>query len=194
MSVLTRPRHPLVDTALNLARTWCTGHVIDDAPALGHAIRVTLTLGRHLPAAPPELIAAALLHDSPEFAAGVDLDEVLTSRLGPAVTWVVRAPEAEHAALDTVPGGPPIPVNDPWVLHASAADKIVALTSMLRRAAAAGDPTAFWALRRAFRDLVPYFRAFHRLATPHLPASMAADLDLIVARVEQTTTAVADLR
>lgn len=31
--------------------------------------------------------------------------------------------------------------------------------------------------------LVPYFRAFHTAAAPHLPA----DLDFIVVRVEQTT-------
>jgi HD domain-containing protein len=119
MSVLTRPRHPTIDTALELARTWCAGHVIDDAPALGHAVRVALTLDRHLPDASPELIAAALLHDSPEFApANLTLDELLTARFGPAVTRVVRALEAEHVGLDTILGGPPIPIEDPWVLYA----------------------------------------------------------------------------
>lgn len=103
---------------------------------------------------------SALLHDSLEFVPlDVDLDELLTVRLGTAVTRVVCALEAEHIGLDTTPGGPPIPVNDPWVLHASAADKIVAVSSM----------------------------GFHRIAAPHLPATMAADLDLIVTRVEQTT-------
>lgn len=195
MSVLTRPRHPTVDTALALARTWCAGHVIDDAPALGHAIRVALTLDRHLPDAPPELIAAALLHDSPEFAPpDLDLDELLTARLGSAVTQIVRALEAEHLGLDTIPGGPPIPIADPLVLHVSTADKIVALTSMLCRATTAPDPAAFWRRRATFRALVPYFRAFHTAAAPHLPTDMAADLDLIVVQVEQTTAAVAALR
>lgn len=73
------------------------------------------------------------------------------------------------------------------MLHASAADKIVALKSMLRRAATAPDPATFWTRRAAFRALVPYFRAFHTAAAPHLPADMAADLDFIVVRVEQTT-------
>ena len=195
MSVLTRPRHPTVEVALELARSWCAGHVIDDAPALGHAIRVALTLDRHVPDAHPELVAAVLLHDSPEFApTDLTTAELLTTRLGPAVTRVVRALEAEHVGLDTIPGGPPIPIADPWVLHSSAADKIVALTSMLRRAATAPDPAAFWARRAAFRALVPYFRGFHTVAAPHLPISMAAELDLIVAQVEQTTTAVATLR
>lgn len=181
-------RHPTVDTALELARTWCAGHVIDNAPALGHAIRVALTLDRHIPDAHLELVSAVLLHDSPEFApADVTLDELLTARLGLAVIRVVRALEAEHVGLDTIPGGPPIPIDDPWVLHASAADKIVALTSMLSCAATAPVPAAFWARRAAFRALVPYFRAFHTAAAPHLPVGLAADLDLIVAQVENTT-------
>lgn len=188
MSVLTRPRHPVIDTALALAHTWCAGHVIDNAPALGHAIRVALTLDRHLPDAHPELVAAVLLHDSPEFArAGVALDEVLTAWFGLTVTRVVRALEAEHAGLDTIPGGPPIPIEDSWVLYASAADKIVALASMLRRAAAAPDPAGFWARRSAFRAQVSYFRAFHTAGAPHLPFSMAADLDVVVTQVEQAT-------
>ena len=43
----------------------------------------------------------------------------------------------------------------------AAADKLVALTSLLRRAATAPDQTALWQHRRALRDLVPYVRAFH---------------------------------
>ena len=188
--MLTRPRHPTVDTALELARIWCAGHVIDNAPALGHAIRVVRTVDRHLPGAHPELVAAALLHDSPEFApAGVNLDELLTVRLGPAVTRVVRALEAEHAGLDTIPGGPSIPVDDPWVLYTSAADKTIALSSMLLRAAAAPDPAEFWAQRAAFRALVPYFRAFHTAAVSHLPLSMAVEISPIVARVELAISA-----
>ena len=107
--------------------------------------------------------------------------------LGPAVTRVVRALEAEHLGLGTIPGGPPIPIEDPSVLHVSAADKIVALTSMMRRAATAPDPAAFWARRHAFRALVPYFRAFHTETAPHLPASMAADLNRIVTAQESRT-------
>jgi hypothetical protein len=48
MSVLSPPRHPLVDDALELARVWCDGHIIDGSPALGHAVKVARTLDRHL--------------------------------------------------------------------------------------------------------------------------------------------------
>jgi hypothetical protein len=185
VSVLTQPRPRIVDEALRLARDWCTGRVIDGAPALGHAVRVALTLDRHWPTAPARLTAAVLVHDAPEFAPrNIDLDAVLTRCLGPAVTRVVRALEAEHRALDNIPGGPPIPIGDPWVLHASTADKIVALGSMLRRATVAPDPATFWAQRRALHDLLPYFRAFHTAAAPHLPAPMAGHLHAVVTRVE----------
>src|SRR5439155_6035398 len=110
MNALGKPRHPLVDTALGLARTWCAGHVIDEAPAFAHAVRVAVTLDRHLPAAPPGLLAAALLHDAPDYApADIDLDALLTVRFGPDVVRVVRALEREHRGLDSGPGGPPIP-------------------------------------------------------------------------------------
>ena len=83
MTVLTPPRHPLIDNALADARRWCAGQVIDDRPALAHAARVAVTLGEHVTDPAPELIAAALLHDSPEFApAGIDLDAVLGHRYG----------------------------------------------------------------------------------------------------------------
>ena len=96
----------------------------------------------------------------------------------------MRALEAEHAGLN-IRGGPPVLIDDPWVLHASTADKIVALTSLLRRAAPAPDPAAFWGRRIALRALVPYFRSVHTLTAPHLPASMGAELNLIVTRVEE---------
>jgi (p)ppGpp synthase/HD superfamily hydrolase len=97
VTVLTPPRHPLIDRALADARRWCAGQVIDDRPALTHAARVAVTLGEHVAHPAPELIAAALLHDSPEFApAGIDLDAALGHRYGREVVRIVRALEAEH--------------------------------------------------------------------------------------------------
>jgi hypothetical protein len=105
-----------------LARDWCHGHRIDGAPALAHAVRVALKIGEHLPAAPPELVAAALVHDSPEFAPpDIDLGAVLTVRLGGAVTRVVWALQGEHNALNAYMPELPDP-DDLWVLSASAAD------------------------------------------------------------------------
>jgi hypothetical protein len=79
MSPLTRPRPALVDSALDLARTWCAGHRVDDAPALGHAVKVVLALGRHVPDVPADVVAALLLHDAPEFAPPGELDDALAA-------------------------------------------------------------------------------------------------------------------
>jgi len=48
MTVLSRPRHPIVADALSLIQDWCAGHIADDAPAFGHAVKIALTLGRHV--------------------------------------------------------------------------------------------------------------------------------------------------
>ena len=190
MTVLSHPRHPIVADALDLARQWCDGHSIDGAPALGHAVKVALAVGRHLSDPAPELVAAVLLHDAPEHApTDVDLDELLTCRLGPAVTRVVRALEREHIALDERPV-PEIHTGDLWTLYASAADKIVSLESILRRAARAPNPRTYWRARTAFVTRVPYFAAFHTAATPHLPPGMAEELGRLVARAEHATAAV----
>jgi len=185
MTVLSHPRHPLVADALNLARRWCAGHAIDGSPALVHAVRVALTLDRHVPTAPPELVAAVLLHDAPEFAPpDVDLDATLTARMGHPVVRVVRAIEAEHWALaERLP--PAIRTDDPWTLLASTADKIVSLTSILRRATAAADPQAYWRIRQPFLHRLPYFHAFHHAAACHLPLTMAEDLQQLIARADR---------
>lgn len=188
MTVLSKPRHPLIDDALTLAGQWCAGHLIDGAPALGHAVKVALVLNRHLPDPAPELVAAVLLHDAPYFAPPtVDLDAVLTYRFGPATTRTVRQLEAEHAALDQR-RDPDVTGVDRSTLWASAADKIVSLGSILRRAARAADPATYWHTRHAFVSRVPYFVAFHTAATPHLPAPMAAELRHLTARADHATT------
>lgn len=184
MTVLAPPRHPKVEDALGLARVWCAGHIIDGAPALRHAVEVALTVGRHVPDAPAELLAAVLLHDAPDFApAGTDLDRVLTHRFGPSTTRIVRALEREHAVLGLEP--PPVPeVGDPLVLCASAADKIVSLGSVVRRAQFAADQDAYWRARQPFLGLVPYFRTFATAAGPHLPNSMRTALEHAVVAAE----------
>lgn len=187
MTVLSRPRHPITSKALEIARAWYAGHVIDGAPALRHAVRVALELGRHIPDAPPALVAAALLHDAPEFAPpSEDLDATLT-RLGAAVVRVVRALEQEHQALANQTE-PAVLTGDPWVLSTSAADKIVSLMSILRRAGTAADPDAYWRTRRSFVVMVPYFRTFHTVAAPHLPTTMVSKLDYLVTMAERATT------
>ena len=189
VAVLAPPRHPIVAEALTLARAWCGEHVIDGAPALTHAVRVAAALGRYLPDVAPELVAAVLLHDAPYFApASVDLDAVLTTRLGASVARVVRALQREHQQHDALaqPAGPRVP-TDPWTLYASTADKIVSLAAVLRRAAVAADPAEHWRSRAAFVAQVPYLRAFHTEAAPYLPPAMAAELGRLVANAERAT-------
>jgi len=175
VTALTPPRHPLVDHALQDARHWCAGQVIDDRPALAHAARIAVTLGEHVAYPAPELIAAALLHDAPEFAPpDTDLDHVLSQRYGLEVVRIVRALEAEHHALDA--DAPTLTVDDLPVLLASTADKIVALTSLSRRAAGTGDAAGFFATRPALRCLLPRFRAFRDAGAGRVPASMTGQL------------------
>src|SRR2546430_8764947 len=121
MTVLSRPGHPIVADALVLAGEWCRGQVVDGAPALGHAVRVALVLGCHIPAAAPELVAAVLLHDSPEYAPkDLDLDALLTVRLGPAGTPLWRGLGREPTPLDPPPA-PHVTTEDRWRLYARAA-------------------------------------------------------------------------
>lgn len=186
-------RHPVTAAALQLARKWCEGQVIDGAPALRHAVQVARKLTEHLPDAPPELLAAVLLHDSPYFTPDPDgLDTVLTEHVGPRATEIVRNLEHEHEAMAEGPT-PAITEENMLTVYASAADKIVSLTSILDRAAAADDPDAYWRTRRAFVTRIPYFRAFHQKAISHLPVSMAGELGALVARAERTAAALSEV-
>jgi hypothetical protein len=188
MTVLTRPQHPVIAMALELAKTWCAGQIIDGAPALGHAVKVALVLDRHLIAPPPQLVAAVLLHDAPYFAPlpRFNLDGLLTTRLGSEVARVVRALEREHGVLTERPV-PVVDTSDRWTVWASAADKIVALGSILRRASRADDPAAYWSRRAAFVARVPYFRAFHTDTVGLLPGGMAGELGRLVTAAERAT-------
>lgn len=178
MTVLSR--HPVTAAALNLARRWCAGRVIDGAPALRHAVHVARKLDDHLPGVSPVLLAAALLHDSPYFAPdGEDLDAVLDAEVAPGVATIVRGLEREHQALANNPS-PQITTDNTATLYASAADKIVSLTAILLRAADSADPAIYWSSRSAFLRRVPYFRAFEQAAAPHLPERMARELALLV--------------
>ncbi len=185
-SILAAPRHPLIEYALTDAKRWCEGHIIDDRPALAHATQVATTLATHQPDIAPQIVAAALLHDSPDFVpADFDLDSYLTSRYSPETTRVVRALQTEHQALDT--GTPLIPADDRPVLLVSTADKIVALRSLLRRAHDSADITTFFRQRGVLLGLLPHFTAFHRAALPLVPAGMGQALGDVIADLGAAT-------
>ncbi|MGC5018713.1 HD domain-containing protein [Micromonospora sp. DT47] len=187
MTVLSHPRPLLVDRALRDARRWCIGHTIDDRPALAHAVRVAVTIGDHVAAPEPALIAAALLHDVPDFAPpGEHLYRTLIEDYGLEVPRIIAALHAEHQALDQP--DPPILVEDAAVVLASTADKIVALTSLLRRARASGDVTDFFSRRPTLLALLPYFRAYSSACRRHAPASLAAALEAVLHLLDGATS------
>ncbi|MGH3720831.1 MAG: HD domain-containing protein [Pseudonocardiaceae bacterium] len=187
LTVLSAPRHPLVEHALRQARQWCAGQVIDERPALAHAVRVALVLGRYVTDAAPELIAAALLHDAPEFAPShVDLDLILGRRYGAEVARIVRAVEVAHHALESA--APIIAVEDLPVLLVCTADKIVALESLLLRAGTSGDVEGFFAARPGLLRLLPHFRAFCAAALGRVPPGMSVRLDQVLQEMAEATT------
>jgi len=67
---------------------------------------------------------------------------------------------------------------------ASTADKIVALSSPLRRARASGDMDAFFRARRPLR-LLPCFRAHQQAGAPLVPPRMAAELRAVIERMKR---------
>jgi hypothetical protein len=194
MTVLTAPRHRLVDDALAVARQWCRGRVIDDRPALAHAARVAVTIGNHQPTARPQVIAAALLHDAPEFApAALDLDDFLITAYGNTVRRLIRAMQIEHEALDA--GRPVIPdSSDTELLLLSVADKIVALTSLHLRACRHGDIAGFFAVRGPLLDLLGHFQACSHTARGAVPASMYTAFAAALRRLDDATATARALR
>lgn len=186
MTVLTPPRHPIVAQALAEARVWCAGRIIDARPALAHAASVAVTLGRHVPHASPELVAAVLLHDAPEFAPGeLDLDAHLAETYGQEVARVVQALQAEHDALDSP--DPPMHTDDLPVLLASTSDKIVALASLAQRAPRSGDAAEFFAQRPALLRLLPFFRRCQHAGVGLVPASMTSDLANVLDLIDRAS-------
>jgi hypothetical protein len=186
MTILAAPRHLIVDRALRLAKVWCAGQVIDDRPALAHAARVAVTLGRHVPDVEPDLVAAVLLHDAPYFAPDcVDLDGVLEIGFSPQVRRIVRALEADHAALDHP--NPPVHVDDRPVLLAATADQIVALTSLAWRARRSGDVDAFFTARPMLLQLLPHFHACQEAGVGLVPKTMSDELGAALDLMDRIT-------
>lgn len=70
-----------------------------------------------------------------------------------------------------------------WVL--SAADKVTALRSMLRRQKRSRLANRWWDTRGRFVELVPYVRRFHATAAPLLPVGLADELHAVMSIVEQ---------
>ncbi len=188
-SILTAPRPRIVAAALDIARRWCAGHVIDGAPALGHAVRVALTLGRRMPDVPADLLAAVLLHDVPDYARADVVDAEVGGRCGTNTLIALWAIHDEHTAMDLYRTDPAAALRrldrlPAGVAAALTADKIVSVRYVLAGALAAADLRDYWASRIAFLALVPYFRAFHAATAARVPAGLAGELEQLVAAAE----------
>ena len=70
------------------------------------------------------------------------------------------------------------------MLLASTADRIVAFTSLLRRATRSGDTAAFFTARPALVGLLPHFRASHTAARGLVPVTMTAALAVLLDRLD----------
>lgn len=184
-SVLAPPRPPVVAEALAIARRWCAGHVIDGAPALAHAVRVAALLGRHLPDAPPALVAAVLLHDVPDYTGPEEFGAEVGDRCGTETLiglWLIHG---EHIAMEQYRHDPDgttrrLAQLRPDIAAVLAADKVISLSYVLAGARRSPDIRAYWSTRRAFLLLVPYFRAFLAATASKLPEGLADELGGLV--------------
>lgn len=186
MNALSQPYDPLIEQAMADARTWCRGHIIDDRRRWHTRSRSRTNSTSTYPASCNWSAPRWFTHRSPLFAPGsFDLDTYLTGNYGPEVTRIVRAMQAQHEALDS--DNPPVLVDDVPVLLTSTADKIVALTSLLRRARLSGDVQGFFRVRQPLLRILPYFRAYQRAGAALIPPRMAADLAAALEQLEQAT-------
>ncbi|WP_018254676.1 HD domain-containing protein [Salinispora mooreana] len=190
MTILALPRAPIIEDALAVAKQWCAGRTIDDRPALTHAARVAVTVGAHRPDVDVDVVAAALLHDAPEFApVSLKLDHFLEYRFSPEVRRLIRGMQSEHDAMDH--GTPFIPdLADSHLMLLSTADKVVALRSLLRRADLFGDVTAFFVRRRPLLDLLAFFHTYQRTSIGAVPTTLSLALDAALADLAQATATV----
>jgi hypothetical protein len=169
-------RHRLIAEAMTLATHWCAGHHVAGEPALDHAYQVATTITAYEPDARPEPLAAALIHDSPDFAPHhLDLNRVLTERLSPAVATIIDALHLEHHTLE--PAVLHTLTDTPDAVLVSAADHLVSITRALTRP---DGP------RPGLTAALPYFQAFTETTRPHLPHQLAEDLTQLVHRARIT--------
>lgn len=197
-SVLAPPRPPVIAEALAIARRWCAGHVIDGAPALAHAVRVAALFGKHLPDAPPALVAAVLLHDVPDYTGPEEFGAEVGDRCGTETLvglWLIHG---EHIAMEQYRYDPDgatrrLAQLRPDIAAVLAADKVISLSYVLSGARRAPDIPAYWSSRRAFLLLVPYFRAFLAATASKLPEGLADELGGLVGEARCALTLAAEL-
>lgn len=175
----------MITGARELADRVCRGHIVDEAPAFAHAVKVSVVVRRDIPDAPGWLVAAALLHDYPEFATEPDVTGVLTRHVGVEGCAVVEAMHRLHAELNA--GAEPV-VDASWdaFVWLFVADQVVAFESLLRRAHRSGDPHSFITDRRALMRLLPWFGKTQTRLAARVPDVLARRHRGLLAAVTDT--------
>lgn len=179
---LSRSRtDPRAATAFRTAAAWSAGQTVYGLDALGHAINVTNMLGRYTPDAPPQVVAACLLHAIPQWPlANEAVHELVEAECGVEARWLVEALRAEEAVLarpteQAVEGHLRRLRTMPWLAHATLAFKIVTLHYALAHTA-----HARWGAAQAWSGLLSqggqarYLRQLHALATHIVSPGMAS--------------------
>lgn len=185
---LARTRQdPRAETAFRLATEWGPGQTVDGLDALGHAVNVANTLGRYVPDAPPQVVAACLLHAIPRWPMA---DEVVESQCGVEARLLLEALRDEQAVLAVpdraVEGHLRLLRTMPWLARVTVAFKIVELQYTSGRAAeSAWRPFAF------LGDQVPYLRQLHDLAAGVVPQTMSDAYLRLLEQCSPVTTAAA---
>jgi hypothetical protein len=172
---------PRANTAFHLAAVWGSGQSVHGFDALGHAVIVTNTLGQYAPDAPPQVVAACLLHAIPRWPmANESVYKFVEAHCGVEARLLLEALRAEQAVLarptaDAVRGHSRLLRTMPWLAHVTLTFKIVTLQYATARTArrpgiqATGGPGIYLA------EQMPYLRQIHALAAEVVPPIMTAD-------------------
>ncbi|WP_405814678.1 hypothetical protein OG241_08770 [Streptomyces sp. NBC_01390] len=147
--------------------------------ALAHAVNVANTLGRYIPDAPPQVVAACLLHAIPQWPmADEAVHELVDAECGAEARWLLEALRAEEEVLarpseDAVQRQLRRLRNIPWLAHASLTSKVVTLQYAVAHAAhRRWDAASAWTPSASRGDQLPYLRQLHTFATGVVPPVM----------------------
>lgn len=190
---LARTRQdPRAETAFRLATEWGRVQAIDGLDALGHAVNVANTVGRYAPDAPPQVVAACLLHAIPRWPMSDEaVHELVESQCGVEARLLLEALRDEQAVLAVpsdraVEGHLRLLRTMPWLAHVTVAFKIVELQYTSGRAAESA-----WRPFASLGDQVPYLRQLHDLAAGVVPQTMSGAYLRLLEQCLPVTTAAA---
>ncbi|MCK9930011.1 hypothetical protein MXD62_23065 [Frankia sp. Mgl5] len=155
-----------------------------------HAVRVALTVGRHVPDAAPALIAAVLLREAPGY---VDIDVVserVAVRCGVdtlIALWLLHGEEtiADLFRHDLDAAACRLTALRSDIAAVLAADMTVRIDAILSGARQARNARVYWAQRRGFLLTVPYLRALLAATSDRLPEGLAGELDRLIRQLRR---------